>query len=96
MRQELSDLNADHTARTRRPAFTVAAGLIALAITAAVVVEQGDGPALTPSDRAAPLAAMSMEGKAVTETTSADDPAKPHFERSDEPAVEETEHAYGG
>lgn len=103
MRQARSDLNADSTAsrRNRRPVFTVAAGLIALAIAAVVVVEERGGQASAGNDAAyssvVPLAATAAESRtAITNTMSAGDAAKPHFERSDEPAYEDSVHPYGG
>ena len=103
MRQPRSDLNADSAAsrRNRRPVFTVAAGLIALAIAAVVVVEERGGHASLGTDPAyssmVPLAASAAQSSpAVTNTMSAGDSAKPHFERSNEPAYEDTVHPYGG
>ena len=103
MRQARSDLNADSTARrkNRRPAFTVVAGLIAFAI-AVVVVERSGGDASAGNDPAyssvVPLAAPLGEIKtSITNTMSASDPAKPHFERSDEPANDDDSvHPHGG
>lgn len=97
MRQPRSDLNADSTAsrKNRRPVFTVAAGLIALAIAAVVVVEERSGHASLGTDPA--YSASAAQGTpAATNTISAGDSAKPHFERSNEPAYEDTVHPYGG
>ena len=103
MRQARSDLNADSTAsrKNRRPAFTIVAGLIAFAI-AVVVVERSGGDASAGNDPAyssvVPLAATPGDIRtSITNTMSASDPAKPHFERSDEPANDDDSvHPHGG
>ena len=104
MRQARSDLNADSTGtrKNRRPALTVIAGLVALAIAAVVVVEERGGTALAGNDPSyagvMPIKATRGEsGTSITNTMSATDSAKPHFERSDEPANDEDSvHPYGG
>lgn len=99
MHQARSDLNVDSTATrsNRRPAFTVAAGLVALAIGAFVLVAERGGAGSNESASVVPLAAIPAEGTAAsTNPTSATDPAKPKFERSDEPAYEDSEKPHGG
>lgn len=103
MRQAEFNLNADPATsrKNRRPAFTVAVGVIALAIAAAVVVEERNGRASAGSDpersSIVPIAATSADSRAApTNTMSSGDATKPHFERSDEPAYEDTVHPYGG
>ena len=103
MRQAQFDLNAKATTsrKNRRPAFTVGVGVIALAIAAGIVVEERSGPPSAGSDPAhssvVPLAATAAEGgTAITNTMSVSDPAKPHFERSDEPAYEDSVQPHGG
>ncbi len=103
MSQARFDLNSDSTAsrKNRRPAFTIAAGLIALSIAAAIVVEERDGGASAGTDpthssvvphAATPAASMT----AGTNTTSDNASAKPRFERSDEPVYEDPVRPYGG
>jgi len=94
-------MNADSTAssKKRRPGFTVAAGLIALAIAAAVVVDERGAHRSTDTaaSSVAPLVSAPAEDRtAITNTTSGVDAAKPHFERSDESPYEESEHPHGG
>ena len=103
MRQARSDLNADSAAShsSRRQAFTVVAGLIALAIAAVVVVEERGGYATAGNDPAyssvVPLAATPGDSRTSNANSmSASDPARPHFDRSDEPAYEDSVHPYGG
>jgi len=99
MRQAQLDSNSDSTAgrKNRRPAFTFAAGLVALAIGAAFVIDQPSGGTSAQSD---PAASNVMPGAAAqaenANTKSAIEAAKPRFERSDEPAVEDSVNAYGG
>ena len=103
MNQARLDSNSDLKARRKnlRPAFTIAAGLVALAIATAAVLDQPGGRTPAGSDPAdsslVSFAAASAEsGTASSSTTSAIDVAKPHFERSDEPVVEDTVNAHGG
>jgi len=104
MHQTRSDSNAESTAsrRNRRPAFTVIAGLIAVAVGAVVVVEERGGYASDRNDAAyssvVPIAATSAEGlTSATNTMSAGDSVTPHFERSEEPANDDDSvHPYGG
>ena len=104
MRQAPFDLNADSTAsrKNRRPALTAAAGLIAVAVAAAVVFAEHGGRTSAGNDRAAhssvvPLAATQGDSRtAITNTTSAGDAAKPRFERTDEPAYDDSVRPHGG
>jgi hypothetical protein len=102
MSQARFDLNADSTAsrKNRRPAFTIAAGLIALSIAAAIVVEERDGGAPAGTDPAhssvVPRAAPVASRTASSSTMSDNEPAKAHFERSDEPDYEDSVRPHGG
>jgi hypothetical protein len=75
----------------RRPALTVFVGLIALAIATAVVVDPTGGRSSAGSD-----ATYSSLASPTAATTTASDAATPRFERSDEPAIEESVNAHGG
>ena len=94
MRQARSDLNVDpnSTRNSRRPAFTLAAGLLALAVGVFVLVEERISQPAQSS--VVPVAANSSA--ADTNPTSANQSAKPKFERSDEPAYEDAVQAHGG
>jgi hypothetical protein len=103
MNQARLDSNSDLKAgrKNLRPAFTIAAGLIALAVATAAVLEQPGGRASAVSDPAAasfvPLAAAPAEDQtAIANTTSAPDAARPRFQRSDEPALEDSTNPHGG
>jgi hypothetical protein len=103
MRQVQLASNADPSAsrKIRRPAITFAAGLIALAIATAVVLDQPSGPTSAGSDPmvsslVSPSATRVDSGTATASTQSAIDAAKPRFERSDEPASEDSTNAHGG
>jgi hypothetical protein len=102
MNQARLDPNSDLKAgrKNLRPAFTIAAGLIALAVATAAVLEQPGGRASAVSDPAAasfvPLAAPAENQTAIANTTSAPDAAKPRFQRSDEPALEDSTNPHGG
>ena len=102
MHQAHIETNADPSGnrRNRRPAITLAAGLIALAIATAVVLEQPDGRPSASTDAAmsslASPATARLDGNAASGRTSAVDAATPRFERSDEPAIEDSTNAHGG
>jgi hypothetical protein len=103
MRQAQLDSNSDSTAgrKNRRPAFTFAAGLVALAVGAAIVIDQPGGGTSAQGDPATSnvvsgAAASAENGTASANTTSAVEAAKPRFERSDEPAVEDSVNSHGG
>jgi hypothetical protein len=85
--------NTDPTARRniRRPAITFAAGLIALAIATAVVLDPQGGRLSAGSD-----ATTSSLVSPTAATTTAIDAAAPRFERSNEPAIEDSVNAHGG
>lgn len=94
-----SDLKAGR--KNLRPAFTIAAGLIALAVATAAVLEQPGGRTSTGSDPAVasvvPLAAAPAEDQTtIANTTSAPEAARPRFQRSDEPALEDSTNPHGG
>jgi hypothetical protein len=97
MRQTPPDFNGDSPAtRSKlRPAAAVAAGVVALAIGAFVLVAERNGRGSDGYEpghsRAVPFAATTNTNPAV-----AIDAAKPKFERSDEPAYEDTVQAHGG
>ena len=93
MRQERLDSNADPSAsrNLRRPAITFAAGLIALAIATAVVLDPHNGRSSAGSD-----ATYSSLASPTAATTTATDAATPRFERSNEPATEDSVNAHGG
>ena len=93
MRPSRLDSSADPTARRniRRPAITFAAGLIALAIATAVVLDPQGGRSSAGSD-----ATVSSLASPTVATTTATDAATPRFERSNEPAIEESVNAHGG
>ena len=76
----------------KRPAFTLAAGLLAPAVGVFVLVEERISPPAQSS--VVPVAANSSA--ADTNPTSANQSAKPKFERSDEPAYEDSVRAHGG
>jgi hypothetical protein len=103
MRQAQLDSNADSSTRGKslRPALAIVAGLIALGVAAAAVLDQpgqrtfaGSNPAGSSVVNVAAAPAESGSTNAIS--TSAIGSAKPHFERSDEPAVEESVNAHGG
>ena len=102
MHQAHSDLNANATAgrKNRRHPYTLAAGLIAVAIATVVVVEERS--ASTSSDggiaAVAPLVGTVMEdSNASTGTVPSSDTAGPHFQRSEEPANDDdATHPHGG
>jgi len=97
------DSNSDSTAsrRTVRNAATIAAGVIALAIAAAAVFDErsggmpaGSGPA---DSGAAPVSALSTQGRAaISSTSSASVTARPHSERTNEPAYTDPTNPHGG
>jgi hypothetical protein len=102
MRQARFDLKVDWTAtRNRlRPAVAVVTGVVALAIGAFVLVAErsgrgsdGSGPA---HSRIVP--SVSTPGESAAANTNPTDMhvAKPKFERSDEPAYEDSVLAHGG
>jgi negative regulator of sigma E activity len=90
MRQTPSDVNTNHAAgRKTRHAYTFAAGVVAVAIAAVVVVEERSASAL--ADRAD--AGVALHTGAVMEnsgpsasTLPSSDTARPRFQRSEEPA----------
>jgi hypothetical protein len=90
MREPPPDSNVDSTAirNTLRPAAAVAAGAVALAIGAFVLVAERNEPA---QSHVAPFAATTN-----TNPAAAMDAPKPKFERSDEPAYEDSVQAHGG
>ena len=102
MNKTQRDLNAKPaTGRKNWRLASVIAGLIAVAVAATVIVEERGGNASTRTNASgsnvAPLAAGPAEDRAAAPNTASDAPAtRPHFERSDEPAVEDTVHPYGG
>lgn len=103
MHNERQDLNPDSTAsrRSRRNAATVAAGVIALAVAAAAVLDERAGRTPAGSDPAesgaAPVATAPTEARSLlSNATSSTGAARPHFERADEPAYTSTENPHGG
>src|SRR5512135_2733791 len=97
------DSNADSTAsrKTGRNAATIAAGVIALAIAAAAVFDERGGRTPAGSDPAdsgvAPVSAISTQNRAtVSDMTSATGAARPHYERTNEPAYTDPTNPYGG
>jgi hypothetical protein len=103
MHKARPDSNADSTAsrKTRRNAATVAAGVVALAIAAAAVFDERAGRMPAGSDpadsSAVPIAAAPGAGRAVTlSTTSPAGAARPHYERTGEPAQTDTVNPHGG
>jgi hypothetical protein len=103
MSQARLDSNSDLKARRKnlRPAITIAAGLIALAVATAAVLEQPDGRNSAGSDPAAssvvPLATAPAEDRtSIANTTTATETARPRFQRSDEPAYEDSTNPHGG
>ena len=103
LRRELTPEPAMHPARLdsnsdpsssrniRRPAITVFVGLLAVAIATAVVVDPTGGRSAAGSD-----ATYSSLVSPTAATTTASDAAKPRFERSNEPAIEDSVNAHGG
>jgi hypothetical protein len=102
MHQVRLETNADPSGsrKIRRPAITFAAGLIALAIATAVVLDQPGGHPSAGSDAAisslASPATARLDGNAAASTTPTVDVTKPRFERSDEPAIEDSTNTHGG
>ena len=101
MRQAELDSNSDKTARKdRRPAFTFVAGLIALAIATAVILDKprGDTSASSASAAApdAPATTSPAEEMNTANTSARIEAARPHFERSNEPVFEDTTNPHGG
>lgn len=102
MRQAHIETNADPSGNrgNRRPAITLAAGLIALAIATAVVLDQPGGRSSAGSNTSmsslASPATARLDGNAGTGMTPAVDAATPRFERSDEPAIADSTNAHGG
>lgn len=100
MRQTQVESNDEHSGsrNIRRPAITFAAGLLALAIATAVVIDQPGGRPSAGND--ATVSSLVNPAMATADvnasTTSAIDATKPRFERSDEPAVEDSTNAHGG
>ncbi len=102
MRQSRSEMTANPIPPRRglRHVYTLAAGLLAVAIAAAVVVEERSAPAANDGGSAsvAPRAA-SLKGTAGADasTWSSGDAVAPHFQRSEEPANDDDPaHPYGG
>lgn len=102
MRQTRLDTNADPGGRKNlRPALAVAVGLIALGIAAAAVLDRPVGRSSagsTPADSNAVNIASAPTESGFTNASASGtfDAAKPHFERSEEPAVEDSVNAHGG
>jgi hypothetical protein len=89
MRQAQPESNSDSMdhRNSQRRTLVIGAGLAVAALVAATVLHEPPQDAQTATDVAASSAATSP---------SATDAAKPHFERTDEPAVEESVNSYGG
>lgn len=85
-----SNANASASYNIRKPAITVFVGLIALAIATAVVLDPTGGRSSAGVD--ATTASLAGPSSATT----ASDIATPRFQRSDEPAVEDSVNAHGG
>ena len=103
MRQAQPESNSDSMARrnSQRRTLVIGAGLAVAALVAATVLHQPAQHAQTGTDFAASSAVTSpsaptQNGAATAGTTSSIDAAKPHFERTDEPAVEESVNSHGG
>jgi hypothetical protein len=86
------DSNSDPSSsrNIRRPAITVFVGLLALAIATAVVVDPTGGRSYAGSD------ATTSSLASPVATTTASDAATPRFERSNEPAIEDSVNTHGG
>lgn len=91
MRQAQPESNSDSMARrnSQRRTLVIGAGLAVAALVAAAVLHQPAQHAQTGTDLAASSAA-------AADTTSSIDAAKPRFERTDEPATEESVNSHGG
>ncbi len=103
MHQAQSESNSDSMARrkSQRRALVIGAGLAVAVIVSATVLHQPTQHAETGTDLAVSSAATSplvpaQNNAATAGTTSSIDAAKPHFERTDEPAVEESVNSCGG
>jgi hypothetical protein len=104
MRQTQTESNFDDLARrkSRRIARAIAAGLIMAAIGAVAAFNQPARRVQASADFATSNvvptlpATPSQESVASERAASGAESAKPHFERSDEPAVEESVKSYGG
>jgi hypothetical protein len=97
MRETQLDSNATSGAsrKHRRPAPIIAAGVIALAIASAVVLEQRGGAASPGTDPTNSSVVTLSAAPSADQSTTSDAP-RPHFQRSNEPAVEESVNTYGG
>ena len=103
MRQAQPESNSDSMARrnSQRRTLVIGAGLAVAALVAANVLHEPAQHAQTGTDLAASSAVTSLStpaqnSAATAGTTSSIDAAKPHFERTDEPAVEESVNSHGG
>ena len=102
MHQAQLESNADPSGsrKIRRPVITFAAGLLALAIATAVVIDQpGSRPSAGTDATVSSLVSSTMatmDGNAAASTTSAPDATTQRFQRSDEPAIEDSTNAHGG
>ena len=100
MRQAQPESNSDSMARrnSQRRTLVIGAGLAVAALVAATVLHEPAQHAQTGTDLAASSAVTSpaQNGAATAGTTPSIDAAKSHFERTDEPAVEESVNSHGG
>ena len=87
------DSNSDPSSsrNIRRPAITVLVGLLALAIATAVVIDPTGGRSSAGSE-----ATTSSLVSPTAATTTASDATTPRFERSNEPAIEDSVNPHGG
>lgn len=103
MRQAQPESNSDSMARrnSQRRTLVIGAGLAVAALVAATVLHQPAQHAQSGTDLAASSAATSrsipaQNAAAAADTTSSIDAAKPRFERTDEPATEDSVNSHGG
>ncbi|HQR69657.1 MAG TPA: hypothetical protein PLE54_03570 [Burkholderiaceae bacterium] len=103
MQQVTFESSSQPTARRshQRSAYVVGGTLLAVAVITAAIIELPGGRALQSGavlESSAPVhASVNTDNAAATAgSTSAGQPGTPHFERSDEPAVEDTMNTYGG
>jgi hypothetical protein len=98
MQQATFDSSSDSTSgrKGRRSAYIVGGSLLALAIITAAIIDLPGGRTFVsggPVETSAGTFSAVATDQAVATTGNA---AAPHFERSDEPAVEDTVNAHGG